>query len=297
VARLDETGEVRTVGRQVLEERKSLEFQLARRRDLDRRNKETRTLHGRLVEERCKLQVNHAESQRNITHLQDELCMVEREVKHAQETLEALRDPAPGRAANHANGVEETERQVSSDTLAKVQKEKALLDKHRHEIEGYRKQLAQIFHEKADAQALQQRLLQRQRQSDQERSSMLIAMESERHKLAALQVARLQSLSRRTAAHSQLTEASEAQWMMRHGVDPTTHSIPDRSAPGRNVRADGLLANPAVTNQAAAYPGARPQQGPRLKGVPIQPELVGSHGPAVRGVFQDTATIGQMGMS
>mmetsp|Transcript_8361 Transcript_8361/g.19701 ORF Transcript_8361/g.19701 Transcript_8361/m.19701 type:complete len:325 (+) Transcript_8361:36-1010(+) len=296
VARLDESGEIRTLGRQVLEERKSLEFQLARRRDLDRRDKETRTMHGRLVEERCKLQVNHAESQWNITHLQDELCMVEREVKHTQETLEALKDPAPARpAVSAAAGADEAERHVSSDTLAKVKKEKAMLDQHRHEIEGYRKQLMQIFNEKVDAQGMQQKLLHRQRQTDQERSNMLIAMEAERRKLAALQVARLESLSRRTAAHSRLTEASEAHWMMQHGVSPTTHSIPDRSAPARNVRADGQRGNQPMSY--AGYPAGRPQPEPRVKGVPFQPEIIGSHGPVVRGVFADTATMGQMGMS
>eukprot|EP00971_Amphidinium_carterae_P155912 3090999-Amphidinium_carterae.1 len=46
-------------------------------------------------------------------------------VKHTQETLEALKDPAPARpAVSAAAGADEAERHVSSDTLAKVKKEK-----------------------------------------------------------------------------------------------------------------------------------------------------------------------------
>mmetsp|Transcript_57655 Transcript_57655/g.137129 ORF Transcript_57655/g.137129 Transcript_57655/m.137129 type:complete len:358 (+) Transcript_57655:105-1178(+) len=294
VARLDSTGEVRYVGKEVLEERKALEYQLARRRDFERRDKASRDAYARLVEERCKLQVGLAESQRNITHLQDELCIVEREVKHAQETLEVLRDPPTGSTA-HGNTsaargtlpTPEMDRHVSVDTLSKVQKQKKKLDKDRHEIEDLRRQIALMFRQKIDAQALQQKLLQRQRQTDQDRANMLIAVEAERRKLAALSVTRLDSMTHRTAAHSRATERSEAEWLVRHKVPPTTHSVPDRSAPARSVPEDAHVSNPFASQPFSsggmrAMGGSAPamrQQPPRTKGVPYQEGVVGGSSP------------------
>merc|ERR1719473_799804 len=164
-ARLDASGELRRLSKEVLDERRSLEQHLARRRDVELKLQESRGQLEALREERRRVETEGSAAQRHAAHLQDELGFVEREVKDAEQDLNSLRESSDlSRAQRHTGPAPySSPEEERRDVLSKVRAEKELLQRDQRTIEDLRVKLEEVFKEKLDAQVQQQSLLERQR--------------------------------------------------------------------------------------------------------------------------------------
>jgi len=246
---------LKRLSREVIEERSELERQLARRREFEWQLKDTRTSLDSLREERRRVEKETATTQRRISHLQDELAFVEAEVQGTEQNLAMLRDatgagPAPAFGSRGPTPYDNTEEE-RRDVLAKVRVERDMLRRDQATIEEIRSKLEGIFRQKVDAQASQQALLEKQRQTEQDRGLMLTAIEGERGKLSAMRAERLRLWEDRSALEKEMADLAQQEWLA---------SGPAAAPASAGVPTAGLF-NSAP---AAASPGGR---NPR-KGVP-----------------------------
>mmetsp|Transcript_73923 Transcript_73923/g.117096 ORF Transcript_73923/g.117096 Transcript_73923/m.117096 type:complete len:582 (+) Transcript_73923:61-1806(+) len=227
-ARLDATGELRRISREVLEERRNLEQQLARRRDFERQLQEVRGQLEALREERRRVEVESSASQRHAAHLQDELGFVEREVKDSEQDLNALRESADTSRIRRGPAPYSSAEEERRDVLSKVRAEKELLQRDQRSIEELRLKLEDVFKDKLDAQVLQQQLLEKQRQSEQDRGLMLTAIEAERSKLSAMRAERIRMWEERSGLEREMTDIMQERWLAEHRGPPSRAGRPEK---------------------------------------------------------------------
>lgn len=259
-ARLDATGELKRLSREVLEERRSLEQHLSRRRDVELKLQESRGQLEALREERRRVETESSASQRHAAHLQDELGFVEREVQDAEQDLNSLRESSDlSRAQRQGPAPYSSQEEERRDVLSKVRAEKEMLQRDQRAIEELRVKLEQVFQEKLDAQALQQSLLEKQRQTEQDRGLMLTAIEAERGKLSAMRAERIRMWEERSGLEREMTDILQERWLAEHRGPTVRAGRPDkdfrdgmgvpigvptedqfRSAPGAAQRAEGM---------------------------------------------------------
>merc|ERR1712204_55753 len=102
------------------------------------------------------------------------------------------------------------------DMVSKMRSERELLQKDQRSIDEIRLRLNGIFKEKLDAQAMQQSLLEKQRQTEQDRGLMLTAIEAERSKLSAMCAERLRLWEERSALEREMTNILQERWLAEH---------------------------------------------------------------------------------
>mmetsp|Transcript_27321 Transcript_27321/g.84905 ORF Transcript_27321/g.84905 Transcript_27321/m.84905 type:complete len:647 (-) Transcript_27321:59-1999(-) len=233
VARLDAGGELRRLSSEVLEERRELERQLSRRREFERQLRESRGQLDALREERRQVEGDTAAAQRRIAHLQDELGFVEREVRAAEEELRALRESSglsgEGRRGPAPYSSAEDERR---DVISKVRAERELLQRDQKGIEELRVRLDDIFKQKLDAQLVQQSLLEKQRQSEQDRGLMLTAIEAERGKLSAMRAERIKLWEERSLLEREMMDIAQERWLAENQAAPERRHAEAPRGPG-----------------------------------------------------------------
>eukprot|EP00440_Ansanella_granifera_P026333 gb/GFBE01028601.1/.p1 GENE.gb/GFBE01028601.1/~~gb/GFBE01028601.1/.p1 ORF type:complete len:585 (+),score=115.21 gb/GFBE01028601.1/:1-1755(+) len=280
VARLDSGGELRRLANEVLDERKELERQLSRRRELEEQLREARGRLDEVREQRRTIEAESAASKRRVTHLQDELVFVNREVKGVEEDLDALRQACGlgveggsrhGKECRRGPAPYSNPEEERRDVLSKVRAERELLLKDQRAIEELRSRLDQIFKQKLEAQTHQQALLEKQRQSEQDRGLMLTAIEADRAKLSAMRAERLRLAEERSALERDLQDVSQEQWLASSQVPP---HVPGRSAPahtGSKVeqprttqRSRSSKGVPQDETPAVVYGGAQPMHSATL---------------------------------
>lgn len=296
VARLDASGDIRRLSREVLEERRELERQLTRRRDLEHQLQEC---HGHLEllrEERRRADIEAVAAKRQIGHLQDELVFVERESKDAEEDLAVLRaagDLAPSGVAGDGqerrgpapyNSAEEERR----DVLSKVRAEREILQRDRMSIEECRAKLEEVFKQKLDAQLLQQTLLEKQRQAEHDRGLMLTAIEAERGKLSAMRAERIKMWEERSILEREMTDVVQERWLAAHQPPGQGRAAAAAQAQAAQLQAGGTWHPAPAGAPAAASMRSGGAGGQRLRGVrqsdPPPAVVGGSEGrPEVRG--------------
>lgn len=228
-ARLDATGELRRLSKEVLDERRTLEQHLSRRREVELKLQESRGQLEALREERRRVETESSGSQRHAAHLQDELGFVEREVKDAEQDLNSLRESSDlSRIQRQAPAPYENPEEERRDVLSKVRAEKDLLQRDQRQIEDLRVKLEHIFTEKLDAQVLQQSLLEKQRQTEQDRGLMLTAIEAERGKLSAMRAERIRMWEERSGLEREMTNILQERWLAEHRVPPVRAGRPEK---------------------------------------------------------------------
>jgi len=274
VARLDDGGETKRLSKAVLDERRELEKQLSRRRGYERDLQEARGALDNMREERRRVEMETSATQRRISHLQDELAFVETEVRSAEESLNMLRDvgngsdsPSFGRRGPAPYNSPEEERR---DVLSKVRAERELLQRDQRSIEDIRAKLDDIFRQKVDAQALQQALLEKQRQTEQDRGLMLTAIEAERGKLSAMRAERLRLWEERSSIEKELSDVAQQEWLATSGPPPT--AVASRPS----AMAAGTMAAPHAEAFSTAPAGSVALRDQLRKGVPneVQPSVI-----------------------
>lgn len=228
IARLDASGELRRLSREVLEERRNLEQHLARRREYEVKLQESRGQLEALREERRRVETESSASQRHAAHLQDELGFVEREVTDAEQDLSALRESSDLSRARRGPAPYSSQEEERRDVLSKVRAEKELLQKDQRAIEDLRVKLEQVFKEKLDAQVLQQALLEKQRQTEQDRGLMLTAIEAERSRLSAMRAERIRMWEERSALEREMTDILQERWLAEHRAPPARAGRPEK---------------------------------------------------------------------
>lgn len=228
-ARLDATGELRRISQSVLEERRNLEQHLNRRRDIELKLQESRGQLEALREERRRVETEGSAAQRHGAHLQDELGYVEREVKDAEQDLNTMRESSDiSRLQRQGPAPYSNPEEERRDVLSKVRAEKELLQRDQQAIEDLRLKLEQVFKEKLDAQVLQQALLEKQRQTEQDRGLMLTAIEAERGKLSAMRAERIQMWEERSALEREMTNILQERWLAEHRGPPQRAGRPEK---------------------------------------------------------------------
>jgi len=262
-ARLDATGELRRLSKEVLEERRNLEQHLGRRRDVEMKLQESRGQLEALREERRRVETESSAAQRHAAHLQDELGFVEREVQDATQDLTSLRESSDmSRAQRQGPAPYSSPEEERRDVLSKVRSEKELLERDQQTIEELRMRLEQVFKDKLDAQVLQQSLLEKQRQTEQDRGLMLTAIEAERGNLSAMRAERIRMWEERSGLEREMTNILQERWLAEHRGPPARAGRPEkdfrdnmgvpigvpteeyfRSAPGAMQRPEGAVAN------------------------------------------------------
>eukprot|EP00442_Polarella_glacialis_P019214 CAMPEP_0115098136 /NCGR_PEP_ID=MMETSP0227-20121206/30951_1 /TAXON_ID=89957 /ORGANISM="Polarella glacialis, Strain CCMP 1383" /LENGTH=450 /DNA_ID=CAMNT_0002492627 /DNA_START=124 /DNA_END=1476 /DNA_ORIENTATION=+ len=282
VARLDSGGELRRLSNEVLEERRQLERQLAKRRELEQQLRQSRNGIDEVREERRRLDVESAATKCRVAHLQDELVFVGREIQGCEEDLDLLRQAAGlGKVDNrrgpapYSNPEEERR-----DVLSKVRAERELLLKDQRAIEEHRTRLDQIFRQKQESQTLQQALLEKQRQSEQDRGLMLTAIEADRGKFGAMREKRLRLWEDRSELEREMQDLSQEQWLSHNQASPGIRSGPTQGSQrsdlsGRESRARGVLQeetphviyggslqSPPPSQHLSAAPGSDRSAGP-----------------------------------
>lgn len=256
VARLDPGGELRRLSGEVLDERRELEKQLSRRRDFEAHLREARSQLEALRDERRRVEADATTTQRRIAHLQDELGFVEREVRAAEEDLQMLRESGGfSRESRRGPAPYSSADEERRDVISKVRAERELLQRDQKGIEELRVRLDEIFRQKLDAQMVQQSLLEKQRQAEQDRGLMLTAVEAERGKLSALRADRIKLWEERSVLEKELTDIAQERWLAEH------QAVPDRN---RAI---------AVKGPGVPYPSAfqsSPSEVQRRRGVPTE---------------------------
>jgi len=262
VARLDAGGELKRLCHEVMEERAELERQLSRRRDFERQLKEAHASLDGFRDERRQVEKETAMTQRRISHLQDELAFAESEVQQTEQSLAMLRDATgTGAAVTSSRGptpylnAEEERR----DVVGKVRVERDLLRRDQAVIEETRMKLETVLRQKVDAQASQQALLEKQRQTEQDRGLMLTAIEGERGKLSAMRAERLRLWEDRSVLEKEMADLAQQEWL--------ASGRPKSGAIGAPAAAAALPT--AASFSSAPTLGAAAQRNPRQqKGVP-----------------------------
>lgn len=265
VARLDPAGELRRLCGEVLNERRELEQQLARRRDFEKQLREMRIELDGLHTDRRKVELETVSTQRRISHLQDELAFVDNEVQGAEEDLQMLRDAGGPDLQDSRRGPApysspEDERR---DVLSKVRAEREMLQKDQRSIEDIRMKFDDIFKEKLDTQMQQQALLEKQRQTEQDRGLMLTAIEAERGKLSAMCAERLRLWEERSALERELTQTAEEQWLV-VGNPAATRAAAVSSATRGVPFAKDFHSAPAESQQQQRQRGIRQEEQPSV---------------------------------
>jgi len=280
VARLDSGGDLKRLSEQVIEERRELEGQLSRRRDFERQLQESRSQLDGLREEQRRIKTEEAGSQRHIQHLQDELMFVTKEVQDAEEDLRAVREaaelPRGGGSKERSRGpapyasAEEERR----DVLSKVRSERELLQRDHKQIEELRARLEEVFKKKLDAQVMQQSLLEKQRQTEQDRGLMLTAIEAERGKLSALRAERISMWEERSRLEREMTDVAQDRWLAEQQGPPGSLARRERA---QQLRGPGV--------PSSEEPRSSPSAPQRPRGVPREdqsmPTVIGGPPPGV----------------
>merc|ERR1712216_896400 len=216
-----------------------------------------------LREERRRVETEGSAAQRHGAHLQDELGYVEREVKDAEQDLNTMRESSDmSRLQRQGPAPYSNPEEERRDVLSKVRAEKELLQRDQRAIEELRVKLEQVFKEKLDAQVLQQSLLEKQRQTEQDRGLMLTAIEAERGRLSAMRAERIRMWEERSGLEREMTNIMQERWLAEHRAPPVRAGRPEkefkdgmgvpigvptedyfRSAPGAMQRTEGGNAN------------------------------------------------------
>eukprot|EP00928_Gymnodinium_smaydae_P015641 TRINITY_DN15798_c0_g1_i1.p1 TRINITY_DN15798_c0_g1~~TRINITY_DN15798_c0_g1_i1.p1 ORF type:complete len:400 (-),score=67.30 TRINITY_DN15798_c0_g1_i1:216-1415(-) len=221
IAGLDSKGELNRLSSEVLGERKDLELQLSRRSGLEQQLQQARNELDALREERRRIEIEATTNRQHIAHLQDELLVVEREVKETSQDLASFQEAADltqggdfGRRKNAApySSPEEERR----DVLSKVRAERELLQRDQHAIDDLRSKLDVVFKEKRAAQEMQESLLEKQRQAEQDRGLMLTAIEAERGKLSQMRAERIGMWEERCRLERETTDLAQERWLTEH---------------------------------------------------------------------------------
>jgi len=202
---------------------------LARRRDVELKLKESRGQLEALREERRRVETESSAAQRHAAHLQDELSFVEREVKDSEEDFNSLRESSDlSRAQRHGPAPYNSAEEERRDVLSKVRAEKELLQRDQRSIEELRVKLEHVFKEKLDAQVFQQSLLEKQRQTEQDRGLMLTAIEAERGRLSAMRAERIRMWEERSALEREMTNILQERWLAEHRAPPVRAGKPEK---------------------------------------------------------------------
>jgi len=216
-----------------------------------------------LREERRRVETEGSAAKRHVANLQDELGLVEREVKDAEQDLNSLRESSDmSRVQRQGPGPYSSPDEERRDVLSKVRAEKELLQRDQRSIEELRINLEKVFIEKLDAQTFQQAQLEKQRQTEQDRGLMLTAIEAERGKLSAMRAERIRMWEERSALEREMTNILQERRLAEHRGSPQRAGRPEkdfkdnigvpigvptedyfRSAPGAMQRAEAAGAN------------------------------------------------------
>jgi len=251
LSRLESSGELKRLSREVLEERQELEAQLAQRRDLEHKLQKTRSDVDDLRQQHRKVEIGSLVAQRKISHLQDELASLQVEARQAEDDLAALREesghgPRAG-LANFGSPYTSAEKE-RRDILTKARAEREFLHTDQRSIQELRSRLEDIFALKKEAQIQQQALLEKQRQAEQDRGLMLTAIEAERGKLSKLRAERIKLCEERGGLEHDIAAITQrelaANSELRAAMAPKYTSAADIQ---RGVPATGL--KPPITAQ------------------------------------------------
>merc|ERR1719379_140817 len=202
IAKLDSAGELHRLSKEVLEERREMERQLARRRDFERQLHESRVHLDRLKDERLKIETESAAKERRIEHLQDSLLFMFSEVDSAEGDLKMLRE-SHDLAERNAPFVSSEHQQ--HNLLSKLQAEMTNLKRDEDGIYAARERLNSICQKKSEATTLQHALLEKKRQTDQDRGLLLSAISAESEKLALLRNQRMRAFEQKLALEHEIT--------------------------------------------------------------------------------------------
>eukprot|EP00929_Paragymnodinium_shiwhaense_P027444 TRINITY_DN16107_c0_g1_i2.p1 TRINITY_DN16107_c0_g1~~TRINITY_DN16107_c0_g1_i2.p1 ORF type:complete len:315 (+),score=63.54 TRINITY_DN16107_c0_g1_i2:88-1032(+) len=249
VAKLDARGgdkQLKKLAAEVLHEREELERQLTRRRYFSERRQEAQRSLERLREEERKRNCDAVGYQHSISHLQDELVHISRDIKETSEDLTLFREEDELRARAHdkpENGIGGADRQLSEEQRRRdgggsSRKE---LQKSSRAMEDCRTKLADVVLQKETAKALQQTLFEQQRQLEHGRSILSAAVEADRTKLESIRLERRSLWEDRIAREREATNVGPERSGPRRPVNPDTAHSAAASAAVRGVRADSPI--------------------------------------------------------
>lgn len=283
VSRVDPTGDLARLSREVVAQRRELWRQLDRRRASEETFEPQRRM-DRVLDERRKAQTDIEGDKKHLAHLQDELGFVAREVRDAEEDLVVLREGTeansreigPSRHAPAPYLEEESER---SDVIAKVRAERELLQNDEREIERLRARATEIFKQKAEVQREQQTLTEKQRRAEKELSMMLTSLEIERDAVSKIRSNRIKMMEEKNVLQREMMDVSQEKWLKDHRI-----SAPPRSdgiglpagAPKRPLQAQRPFDRPKGVQQddvqrlSSSSMGSRSDMSGRRKGVPAE---------------------------
>ncbi|CAK0909933.1 unnamed protein product, partial [Prorocentrum cordatum] len=167
---------------------------------------------------------------RRLTHLMDELSYLGVEVGSAQDDLQMLADLTAGREPFSPGGQEFSAMESDAASIG--------------DIKG---SLAKISAEKKAQQARLQHNIEKQRQTEQDRSLMVAAIEAERSKLSQLRAERMKLCEERLVLEREMAQIAQKHWEVQHaaadklGASPSRAAAPQPSSnpPARGIRTEG----------------------------------------------------------
>jgi hypothetical protein len=149
-------------------------------------------------------------------------------VKDSEQDLNALRESADTSRIRRGPAPYNSQEEERRDVLSKVRAEKELLQRDQRSIEELRLKLEDVFKEKLNCQVMQQQLLEKQRQSEQDRGLMLTAIEAERGKLSAMRAERIRMWEERSALEREMTDIMQERWLAEHRGPPSRAGRPEK---------------------------------------------------------------------
>lgn len=324
ITRLGAPEDMERLGREALQERREMARQLARRRDSEQRLRDSHRRLEELARDHCAVQNEAAYTRGLVAQRKDELGHLLQQVSEAESFLAMLRSSCGpeeedvltmatgGVPLTHSGRTQAASLSLPGDdgridmVISKVRAERELLHSDKKAVDDTRRRLAAIARDIDHSQVTQQALLERQRQTDQDRTRAICAIEAERSKLSALCQERVQIWEARLALERDVASLS-AGWQAIRSDEPGTASpVPASGSavggrPPQHQRGGIHEPRPTAADAAAAfvpagfgYPGSGPGQGhglgraaapgrgapgahqDKLAGVPVTAEVLGA---------------------
>jgi len=214
----------------LIQARRELNQGMAERNQAECDLHEDRALLDNLYDRRRQAEKDTSIATRRLTHLTDELSYLGVEVGSAQDDLQMLADLTAGREPFSPGGQEFSAMEFDATSIG--------------DIKGT---LARISAEKQAHQARMQHEIEKQRQTEHDRSLMVLAIEAERSKLSQLSAERMKLCEERLVLEKEMAQIAQGHWEVQHAAADRMGQSPPRAAaqqfssnpPLRGIRTEG----------------------------------------------------------
>eukprot|EP00914_Ancora_sagittata_P011526 GHVO01022371.1.p1 GENE.GHVO01022371.1~~GHVO01022371.1.p1 ORF type:complete len:907 (+),score=194.31 GHVO01022371.1:134-2722(+) len=195
---------------EMIREKAELRRQLDRKRDFENRVSDMRAELDAIKDEKRKVDVERISANRDIEHYQEEIIFLQQQVDDVERDRKLLEETTQQLTRQHKEAeTQSTQMEVArKNVLQSIKAERTLLQDQEKEIAKLRNTLERFKREKDNARSRQLAAQERSRQSAQDRSLMLTALETERSRLSDIRSHRLEMADEKATYERELADVT-----------------------------------------------------------------------------------------